>query len=313
MNYKNPKYHLHQITPEGGDRDDIEFFERGEGMLDHLPDEEVKLIREKMLGRIKAGIECRSSKPKKEYILHHSFAAAVILFLFINFLSATYFKTETIRIETLSNEIKEILLPDGSIVTLNEESSVEYPISWNGYFNRKIDLIGEAYFNVARHPSGQEFIINEGKPFSIVVKGTSFNYSGKNYKHKVSLESGLVDIIVSGKAENHNLKPGELAIYSEARKEIEIIESSLISGYSAWRKEKLTLDNHTLPHVLDMIAEIYQIKPFEETLPNARPISGTIPLAEDIEEVIANISTAFNIPLLIDNDNIRVAVPDKLH
>jgi len=313
MNYKEQKYHPHHIIPEAGDWDETEFLKRGEGLLDLLPDEEVLEIREKMLGQIKAGIECRSSKPKKEYILHHSFAAAVILFLFINFLSATYFKTETIRIQTLSNEIKEILLPDGSIVTLNEESSVEYPISWNGYFNRKIDLIGEAYFNVAKHPSGQEFIINEGKPFSIVVKGTSFNYSGKNYKHKVSLESGVVDLKISGKRHSHILKPGELALYSEASKEIEISESGLISGYSAWRKGKLTLDNHTLPTVLDLIAEIYQIKPYEGALPSTSPISGNIPLAEDIGEVMVNISEAYNIPLFIDNDNIQVAGTDKLH
>lgn len=313
MNHKNQKYDPINVTPQEEDGFVyLDFLDSKSGIIDSLPEEEIQTIKQKLLNQIKSEISSRTinERIKWEYVIHYSFAAMVIMFLLLNFIASNYFQPEMIKIETASNEIKEILLPDGSLVILNEESSVEYPISWNGYFNRKIDLIGEAFFNIAKHPSGQEFYINEGKPFSIVVKGTSFNFTSKKYQHKVALESGVVEVKISGKNQNRLLKPGQVAKYTEGNQEMEIRKSDLVTGYSAWKKGKLQLDNHHLSSVLTIITDIYNLRPSDVPFRASSVISGNIPLAEDVDEVIANISDAYEIPLLILNESIQVASPE---
>ena len=44
-----------------------------------------------------------------------------------------------------------IMLPDGTIVTLNSDSKIVYPAEF-GSGDRKIDLVGEAFFKVAHDP-----------------------------------------------------------------------------------------------------------------------------------------------------------------
>jgi transmembrane sensor len=66
-----------------------------------------------------------------------------------------------------------IKLPDGTVVKLNSESSLQYPESFDNRPTREVTLIGEGYFDVAHDPS-KEFIVRAGS-ISTVVLGTAFN------------------------------------------------------------------------------------------------------------------------------------------
>ena len=69
-------------------------------------------------------------------------------------------------------QVREMLLPDGTKVWLNQSSVLKYPRAFEGK-ERHVYLDGEAYFEVAR---------NHEKPFTVKsqamdvrVLGTSFN------------------------------------------------------------------------------------------------------------------------------------------
>lgn len=102
----------------------------------------------------------------------------------------------------------KVILPDGSEVWLNAESTIEFPSAFTGA-ERRVSLKGEAYFKVARNES-QPFIVSTDK-VAVKVLGTEFNL--KNYKEEtlhVSLVKGKVEVLQGedGGAAT-TLKPGQ--------------------------------------------------------------------------------------------------------
>jgi transmembrane sensor len=81
-------------------------------------------------------------------------------------------------------------LADGSIVTLNSFSLLEFPENFEGN-ERRIKLIGEAYFDITKNPE-KPFII-EVNGTEVRVLGTSFNISARGHDVKVSVNSGMVE------------------------------------------------------------------------------------------------------------------------
>lgn len=82
-------------------------------------------------------------------------------------------------------------LPDGSIVTLNKNSSINYNSKLDGDI-RSVKLKGEAFFNVApdkKHP----FVI-DANGTKITVVGTAFNVKTTETLTEVVVESGIVDV-----------------------------------------------------------------------------------------------------------------------
>lgn len=102
----------------------------------------------------------------------------------------------------------KVLLPDGSEVWLNAESTIEFPVSFTGS-NRIVTLKGEAYFKVARNEQ-QPFIVNTER-MAVRVLGTEFNL--KSYKEEtphVSLVKGKVEVLQGNDDSNAaQLKPGQ--------------------------------------------------------------------------------------------------------
>lgn len=82
---------------------------------------------------------------------------------------------------------ERLVLPDGTIVTLNSGTSFKYPLSFGGK-NREVYLNGEAFFEVHKdreHP----FIIHTNK-MNVRVLGTAFNI--KSYDNESRSETSLI-------------------------------------------------------------------------------------------------------------------------
>jgi len=95
-------------------------------------------------------------------------------------------------------------LPDGSVVTLNRYSSIDYPQTF-GSRTRDVQLNGEAFFSV-RHIEGKPFVI-KASGLLITVIGTSFNVDSRDGKTEVIVETGVVS--VKKQASIVSLYPGE--------------------------------------------------------------------------------------------------------
>jgi transmembrane sensor len=102
-------------------------------------------------------------------------------------------------IRTSTNGLKQINLPDSSVVWLNAASTIQVPVEFKGHL-REIKLIeGEAFFDVKRNPQ-HPFVVHTGK-LNVQVLGTSFNIRSYQKLHhiQVSVATGKVGVVKGGK------------------------------------------------------------------------------------------------------------------
>lgn len=96
---------------------------------------------------------------------------------------------------TLAKEtpVKIITLPDGSSVTLNQDSHLDYPTAFSDS-SREVTLIGEGYFDVKPDPN-KPFIVHTGA-FVTKVLGTAFNIRAyaKDREVAITVERGKVQV-----------------------------------------------------------------------------------------------------------------------
>lgn len=106
-------------------------------------------------------------------------------------------------------ESASLTLDDGTTVRLSSGSKLIYPEQFFGK-TRKVFLVGEAFFDVAKDPS-RKFIVSTDR-MDITVHGTRFNvcsYTG-DAEDEVALVEGSVELSFREGEGNVFLKPGEM-------------------------------------------------------------------------------------------------------
>jgi len=98
-------------------------------------------------------------------------AAAVLIALGFWWFGVLSSQEELLVLASVEEVVKDTL-PDGSLVTLNKNSSLLYPETFKTG-KREVTLVGEAFFEVTPNP-GKPFIVQAGEA-GIQVLGTSFD------------------------------------------------------------------------------------------------------------------------------------------
>ncbi len=154
-------------------------------------------------------------------------------------------------------ETQELLLPDGSTVTLNQFSSLKYPRRFSGE-TRQIELEGEGFFEVESDPD-QPFVIN-AHDVDIKVLGTSFNVNAysENEAVEVIVKTGEVALTRHGRAPRTIiLKPGNKGIYKKSDETLEITRE-IDRNYLAWKTKSFIFEDQTLSEVSQQLNKVYQ-------------------------------------------------------
>jgi transmembrane sensor len=114
--------------------------------------------------------------------------------------------------KTPSRVKSRITLSDGTVITLNSETTLRYPPVFNGQ-TREVYLNGEAFFDVFKdhqHP----FIVHAGK-MNVKVLGTAFNiksYANES-RSETTLIRGAIEVTMSDRPSDRIiLKPNEKLI-----------------------------------------------------------------------------------------------------
>lgn len=174
-----------------------------------------------------------------------AWAVAASIALLITAFAGYYYFTNPLEVEMITKtnprgQKSTIQLPDGSMVILNSESTIQYPAEFNNTL-RNITLRGEAFFDVSKNPD-KPFVINSGEVKTTVL-GTSFNISAYPNENQiaVSVASGKVKVSANNSREVY-LVPNEEAIYNK-------LEGSLtekpveISVHTAWKNNILLFND----------------------------------------------------------------------
>lgn len=164
-------------------------------------------------------------------------------------------------------------LADGTLVWLNSDSELRYPVKFAGS-QRDVWLKGEGYFEVSKNPE---------KPFRVVVDdmivkvlGTSFNINA--YKDR----GNILTTLVSGKVDIQDMSGKSLVVMSPNQQvdfrhgKISVQEVD-VTRFVSWIDGKFYFNDMTLENIMSQLQRWYNIEVFfvDEEL-KSYPFTGVI-------------------------------------
>ncbi|MBX3242510.1 MAG: FecR domain-containing protein [Chitinophagaceae bacterium] len=163
-----------------------------------------------------------------------------------------------VKTNTVSRQVKEILLPDNSIVILNGNSSVSYPEQFNTALGRDVFLEGNAYFKIKNY-QGKPFVVHT-KQMEITVTGTEFNVNSRLTTTNVVLTQGSIRVSLPGEdhfQKAYMLQPGETLQYNSDNGELVTGTTRTELYTNAWGDNEWHFDNTSLATVSGLIDQFY--------------------------------------------------------
>lgn len=207
------------------------------------------------------------------------------------------------------SRVAMVTLSDGTRVWLNNESSLRYPVSFEGR-ERRVELTGEAYFEVTHHPS-KAFVVN-GTEFTTETAGGKFhiNHYHDEVTKWLNLFEGSAQVIVSfGHHPSGWIKPGQQAQVNHGTL-LQVTASFNAEKVLAWKNGDFVFDNEDLRIVMLQVSRWYDVYPvyritdatrYTGRISRDQPLSAVLAMLEEKgpvqfrvegKDVIINASTA---------------------
>ena len=196
----------------------------------------------------------------------------------------------------------QVVLPDNSIVWLNADSKLRFPLTFSGK-ERRVFASGELYFQVAKDSLSPFRIEVEGL-YEVEVLGTEFNV--RAYSDLPSATT-LVDgrVLIRDKGTKVVLKPGEQAVKGK-HGEVVVREVD-VAPYIAWKQGYFLFEDERLEDILNELARWYDVNVFfENSSVREERCSVDMPRHESFEEVLRLIEQTRSIQIEIEGNNVFV-------
>lgn len=163
------------------------------------------------------------------------------------------------NVKQTSNEVANLNLPDGSAVTVNRNSVIEWPNKPTSNV-REVRLKGEAFFDVSHNPE-KPFVVSTDE-VKIKVLGTVFNVMNSAsgsvetevIRGKVMMYTSSKQIIIDG---------GMKGVYDKATRELRLVKLESENNV-AYATHVLTFKSISLKEVCDHLGKTYGVQFFFE-------------------------------------------------
>ncbi len=208
-------------------------------------------------------------------------AASIAILLGIG----SFLKFYHVEYSTLAGEQYTAQLPDGSMVELNGQSSIQFhPFWWK--VNRSLKFEGEGYFEVEK---GKRFSV-ESKNGVTTVLGTSFNIYARDTNYEVNCITGKVRVEVSD-GQQQIIYPNQ-----QARLENNQLQVSEVNADHStdWRNQNFYFTSETLKRVFREIEIAYNV-PIKTQADETLIYSGSFNKLENIEDVLTIVCIPLNL------------------
>jgi ferric-dicitrate binding protein FerR (iron transport regulator) len=255
---------------------------------------------EKFQQRTQSGSATTDKKRIRPFLFYKIAASILIvvgLALVANYLFRNSRTVREITADAKTNILTETL-PDGSVITLNKQSSVTYPEKFKGR-TRPVTLKGEAFFNVS--PDKAKPFVIAVNDIQVMVVGTSFNIKSSTDKTEVLVETGVVRVTRNGATVE--LNAGEKIVFSP-KDTTPVKEPVTDKLYNYYRSKEFVCDNTPLWKLVEVLNEAY----------NARITIGRKELAglrldatfnnESLDKILEIIHLTFDIRVTRQDDQI---------
>ena len=194
-----------------------------------------------------------------------------------------------------------LILPDGSRVWLNSETTLRFPVQFTGG-KRVVYLSGEAYFRAKKDTSAAFHVYT--KQQEITVLGTTFNVSA--YENDWFTETTLIEgkVAVEGGAERVVMKPSEQYILDK-RSGVGELKEVETEFYTSWIDGKFYFTSFTFEEIVKKLERWYDFTMiYEEDDIRQMRFSGVINKHRPIEEMLRFLEKTTDIHFKISGKNI---------
>ena len=197
----------------------------------------------------------------------------------------------------------KIVLDDGTEIWLNSASELKYPAHFVGN-ERRVQLTGEAYFQVARNEAAP-FIV-ETRDMDVKVLGTSFNvsvYEDEESCHATLVE-GRVEVNDKVNGEKVVLTPGKQALLRGGEMTVREVNTKL---YTLWRLDRFTFASEDMEGVIRKLSRWDNVDFFfANSSMKQKRFTGSLPKYADISQVLKMIEMTTDIKFEIKEHTIMI-------
>ena len=186
-------------------------------------------------------------------------------------------------LSTTQGETYRIKLPDGTQVWLNAASALKYPMRFALQGKREVELIGEAYFEVAKDPRHPFVVQSAGQ--KIEVLGTHFNVI--SYADEPELRTTLLEGSVQVSSPNNQklrLLPGQQSsLTANGMLKLQQVDTAPIV---AWTNHEFMFDDDDIESVMRKIARWYKVDIIYQGKKTTEKFGGGISRFDDVKQVL---------------------------
>jgi ferric-dicitrate binding protein FerR (iron transport regulator) len=154
-----------------------------------------------------------------------------------------------------------LVLPDGSRVWLNAVSSIRFPTAFTGQ-ERKVEISGEAYFEVVKDPSRPFRVLVRpaagNRNMEVEVLGTHFNINA--YQDEPAIKTTLLEgsVKVTNGTDHTMIRPGQqtqLSINGVTK----VIQDADVSEAVAWKEGRFQFNDTELKTIMRQVMRWYDV------------------------------------------------------
>ena len=270
----------------------IDFYNKLESPFDKSEDDLWQMISSRT-------VEKPKSKVIRLSFVKYAVVAVLVLFVAVGGVMRFYTKTVTTR----NSQHLSHVLPDGSVVTLNSDSKIEYkPLWWN--LSRDLALSGEAFFDVKK---GEKFSVHSVHA-STHVLGTSFNIYSRDTDYKVFCKTGKVRVYSQESDVDVVITPGQLAVVNSLLKRGSVRDVDP-QNEMGWKSNKFTFTSEELKKVFEELERQYDItvKVNNDSISEFK-LTGYFSKSRSVEPMLDIVCKSFNLKYVkIDKKRYKVS------
>jgi transmembrane sensor len=195
----------------------------------------------------------------------------------------------------------QLALSDGSKVWLNAASSVKFPTAFNGK-DRKVEITGEAYFEVAHDPYKAFYV--EANGAEIKVLGTHFNVNAYDNEDatRVTLLQGSVR--VNNDKGATTIQPGQQAVVATGR-EPAVTTTPDLDEVMAWKNGVFEFKDASIEEIMKQVERWYNVRVTYEAKPSYH-FNASIKRDVPVSKLFRLLELTDQVHFTIDNNTITV-------
>ncbi|WP_439697840.1 FecR family protein [Mucilaginibacter sp. AW1-7] len=217
-------------------------------------------------------------------------------------------------LSTAIGETYQVKLPDGSSVWLNAASSLKYPVSFSSLKDRRVELHGEAYFEVAKDKLHPFLVETDGQ--EVTVLGTHFNIKAYRQDKNIvtTLAEGSVRVGYQASAwSDHGkivykdeviLNPGQ---QSRLKGETISVSNADMEESLAWKDGNFVFNDAKIEKIMQDIARWYNIEVFYEGPSPTGAFFGNISRSKNISQILKALESTKLVHFKIEGRKVYVS------